>query len=159
MQQAGKRARIGVQSVYDPLSAAALQPSPFPQGLRELGWAEGQNLEVEQRYAEGHTERLLALAAELVRLPVDVILAIGPPEARAVKQATTRIPIVFISVGNPVRAGLVASLAQPGGNVTGLSSFTAELSGAARRTTSWRDGVQLPRYARDPACRASLRPR
>jgi putative tryptophan/tyrosine transport system substrate-binding protein len=127
--QAGKKPRIGVLSVYDRSSAAALHPAPFLQGLDELGWAEGQNLEVESRYAEGHPERLPALAAELVRLPVDVILALGPLEAWAAKQATTTIPIVFNSVGNPVGVGLVASLAHSGGNVTGLSSSSADLSG------------------------------
>jgi putative ABC transport system substrate-binding protein len=104
-------------------------PSAVRQGLRNLGYIEGQTVVIAARWAEGKDERLPALAAELVRLPVDVILALGPLEARAAKQATTTIPIVFDSVGNPVGVGLVASLAHPGGNVTGLSSSSADLNG------------------------------
>jgi len=96
--------------------------------MHELGWVEGQNLTVERRYAEGRDERLPVLAAELVQLPVDVILAWGPREARAAKAASVTIPVVFMSAGDPVRAGLVASLAHPGGNITGLSIVSPELS-------------------------------
>ena len=101
----------------------------FRQGLRELGWAEGRNVTIEYRSAEGQLERLAALAAELVALPVDVILTAGPVQAHAAKQATRTIPIVFATAGDPVGSGLGASLARPGGNLTGLSSITPELVG------------------------------
>ena len=91
----------------------------FRQGLRDLGYVEGQNVGIEYRVAEGRPDRLAAAAAELARLPVDVIATFGTPASRAAKAATTTIPIVAISIGDPVRAGLVASLARPGGNVTG----------------------------------------
>jgi putative tryptophan/tyrosine transport system substrate-binding protein len=126
---AGKTPRLGVLSVYDRSPADPLRPTPLLQGLRELGWVKGQNLAVEPRDAEGHPERLPALAAGLVRLPVDVIVAVGPLEAWAALHATPTIPIVFVSVGNPVGVGLVASLAHPGGNVTGVSSSSADLNG------------------------------
>jgi putative ABC transport system substrate-binding protein len=93
----------------------------FRQGLRELGLVEAQNLVVDYRFAEGNFERLPDLAAELVRLKVDVIVAVPTPAAVAAKNATDTIPIVMISVGDPVGLGLIASLARPGGNVTGLS--------------------------------------
>jgi putative ABC transport system substrate-binding protein len=118
-----------VLSVYDRAPADPLRPTPLLQELRALGWVEGQNLAVEPRDAEGHPERLPALAAGLVRLPVDIIVAGGPLEARAAMHATSTIPIVFVSVGNPVGVGLVASLAHPGGNVTGVSSSSADLNG------------------------------
>jgi putative ABC transport system substrate-binding protein len=96
--------------------------------MQELGWVEGQHLTVERRYAEGHDERLPVLAAELVQLKVDLILAIGPRETQAAKTATDTIPIVFTSAGDPVRQGLVTSLAHPGGKVTGLSIVSPELT-------------------------------
>jgi putative ABC transport system substrate-binding protein len=96
--------------------------------MRELGWVEGQNLTVERRYAEGHDERLPVLAAELVQLRVDLILALGFHETQAAKAASDTIPIVFIGLGDPVYFGLVTSLAHPGGNVTGLSTMSPELS-------------------------------
>jgi putative ABC transport system substrate-binding protein len=96
--------------------------------MHELGWVEGQNITVERRFAEGHSERLGGLATELVQLLVDVILAIGPREARAAKAASDTIPIVFMNAGDPVRFGLVASFAHPGGNLTGLSIVSPELS-------------------------------
>jgi putative ABC transport system substrate-binding protein len=99
------------------------------QGLRDLGYVEGQNIILEPRFAEGHHERLANLAADLVRLKVDVIVAAATPASRAAKAATSTIPIVFVAVGDPVKAGLVATLAQPGGNVTGLSLLTSDLSG------------------------------
>jgi putative ABC transport system substrate-binding protein len=99
------------------------------QGLRDLGYVEGQNIILEPRLAEGHNERLATLAAELVQLKVDVIVAAATPASRAAKAATSTIPIVFVAVGDPVKAGLVATLAQPGGNVTGLSLLTSDLSG------------------------------
>ena len=102
---------------------------PFLQGLRELGYIEGKNIVIEARSAEGNFDRLPDLAAELVRLRVDVIVASSNPAIIALKQATQTIPIVMTVVGDPVGAGFVASLARPGGNVTGLSNIAEELSG------------------------------
>src|SRR5712692_9916380 len=126
-QQAAKVARIG-------FLALNLAPNPhlreaFRQGLRDLGYVEGRNVEIEYRDAEGKDERLPALAAELVALKVDVILAGGTPQALAAKQATRTLPIVFAGVSDPVTDGFVTSLARPGGNVTGLSNVTPELVG------------------------------
>ncbi|HEV2056384.1 MAG TPA: ABC transporter substrate-binding protein [Methylomirabilota bacterium] len=101
----------------------------FLQGLRELGYVEGQNIAIEYRFAEGRPERLPALAAELVRLKVDVIVTGGPPAPEAAKQATSTIPIVFTVAGDPVAEGLVASIARPGGNITGLTSIAPEVVG------------------------------
>src|SRR5262249_55975055 len=98
-------------------------------GLRNLGYVEGQNLRLEIRSAHGAPERLPTLAVELVRLPVDVIVTIGDSAVRAAKQATSTIPIVMMPSGDPVAAGYVASLARPGGNVTGLAWMSPELSG------------------------------
>jgi putative ABC transport system substrate-binding protein len=103
----------------------------FLEGMRALGYVEGQNLIMEYRAAEGQYERLPALAAELVRLPVDVLLAAITPAALAATDATTTIPIVMAGVGDPVGSGLIASLARPGGNVTGLTSLQSELVGKA----------------------------
>jgi putative ABC transport system substrate-binding protein len=126
-QQAAKIARIGYLSPN--LAATPHLREAFRQGLRDLGYVEGRNLVIEYRDAEGKLERLPALAAELVALKVDVILAeggtLGP---RVAKQATRTIPIVF-AAGDPVGSGLVTSLARPGGNVTGLSNLSAELVG------------------------------
>ena len=97
-------------------------------GLRDLGYLEGKNLVIESRWAEGKFDRLPELAAELVRLNVDVILTTGTPGIRAAKNATTTIPIVMVTSGDPVGFGFVASLAQPGGNITGSSTFGPELS-------------------------------
>ena len=124
-QQAKKVPRIGV------LSPGFPGPSPlldaFRQGLRELGYVEGQNIAIEYRFAEAKPEPLHDLAAELVRLKVDVILTINTPASHAAKNATKTIPIVFTYVADP--AGLVASLARPGGNVTGLTTIATDLSG------------------------------
>ena len=100
---------------------------PFTQGMLELGYAAGRNLVIEWRSAEGDASRLPALAAELVRLKVDVLALAGTPAAFAAQKATTTIPIVMIGVGDPVGNGLVKSLARPGGNSTGLSNMAAEL--------------------------------
>src|SRR5215468_1637828 len=97
-------------------------------GLRQLGYEEGRNLVVERRYAEGHVERFPEFAAEMVRLGVDVIIVVTTPAALAVKRATTTIPVVFPNAINPVETGVVASLAHPGGNVTGGAAQTAVLS-------------------------------
>jgi putative ABC transport system substrate-binding protein len=101
----------------------------FRQGLRELGYVEGQNIAIEYRFAEGRPERLSALTAELVRLKADIIVTGGPPAPEAAKQATSTIPIVFAVAGDPVGEGLVASLARPGGNITGLASISGEVVG------------------------------
>ena len=127
-QQAAKVARIGHLSPN--LAAGPHLRDAFLQGLRDLGYVEGRNVVIEYRDAEGKLERLPALAAELVALKVDVILAdggtLGP---RVAMQATTTIPIVFTSAADPVGSGLVTSLARPGGNVTGLSGLNPELIG------------------------------
>jgi ABC-type uncharacterized transport system substrate-binding protein len=101
----------------------------FRQGLRELGYVEGKNIVIEWRHHEGKLDRLPALAAELVRLKVDIIITVGAPAARAAKDATVTIPIVMMQVGDAVGSGFVASLAQPGGNITGFSTLAPELSG------------------------------
>src|SRR5262244_2271247 len=100
----------------------------FVQRLRELGWIEGRNLTIEYRWAEGSSDRAAELAAEFVRLKVDVIVTSGTPTVLAAKQATSLIPIVFV-VGDPVGVGLVASMARPGGNVTGLSVQQTDTAG------------------------------
>jgi len=100
----------------------------FRQALRELGYIEGQNIAYEYRYSEGAPDRLAAVAAELVRRPVDVIATYGTPPTQAAKEATATIPIVMIGIGDPVRAGLVASLARPGGNITGNTVIGPDLS-------------------------------
>jgi putative ABC transport system substrate-binding protein len=94
------------------------------QGMRELGYAEGQNVILEPRWADGHHDRLPSLVAELVDLRVDVIVTAATPASQAAQTATKTIPIVFVAVGEPVKAGLVKSFVQPGGNVTGLSLLT-----------------------------------
>jgi ABC-type uncharacterized transport system substrate-binding protein len=101
----------------------------FVHRLRELSWIEGRNVAIEYRWAEGRNERFVGIIAELVRLKVDVIVTQGTPAVLAAKQATSAIPIVFAIAGNPVANGLVATLARPGGNVTGLSNQTADLAG------------------------------
>src|SRR5215510_8200927 len=99
------------------------------QGLRELGYIEGQNITLEVRWAEGRTERLPDLVAELVRSKVDVLVVATTPGALAAKNATRTIPVVFVGVGEAVEGGLVASLARPGGNLTGLTVLNSEISG------------------------------
>jgi putative ABC transport system substrate-binding protein len=110
-------------------SSQADQLEEFRQGLRELRYIEGKNIIIEPRYAEGKLGRLPALAAELVGLKVDVIVTAGPTATRPAKEATATIPIVMAFDSDPVGSGFVASLARPGGNITGLSSFSAELNG------------------------------
>jgi putative ABC transport system substrate-binding protein len=126
-QQAGSVARIGYLSPH--LAASPHLPEAFRQGLRDLGYVEGRNVVIEYRSAEGKPERLPALAAELVALKVDVIVAPGTPQALAARQATRTLPIVFATAADPVGSGLVTSLARPGGNVTGLSILAPELVG------------------------------
>jgi putative tryptophan/tyrosine transport system substrate-binding protein len=126
-QQAGKIFRIGF---LDPSTASgmAVLLEVFRQELSKLGWIEGKNITIEYRFAEQKAERLPELAAELVRLKVDLIVVTDTPSSLAAKGATTTIPIVMVRVGDPVAAGLVASLARPGGNITGLSSLSTELN-------------------------------
>src|SRR5262247_2045938 len=121
-QQAGKIPRIGFLD-NSTASGMAVLVEAFRQELSKLGWIEGKNISIEYRYAEGKLDRIPELAADLVRLKVDLIVTQGTPIALAAKSATTTIPIVMGSGGDPVGAGLVASLARPGGNVTGLSSL------------------------------------
>jgi putative ABC transport system substrate-binding protein len=122
-----KVARIGFLLLSSPISASPF-PEVFRESLRELGYVEGQNLVFEYRWA-GKADRFPSLAADLVRLTVEVIVAPSTPAIRAAKDATTTIPIVILSVGDPVRSGFVESLAQPGGNITGVTGpVTPELS-------------------------------
>ena len=126
-QQAGKIFRIGFLD-NSTASGMAVLVDAFRQELRKLGWIEGKNITIEYRFAEIKPERLPELAADLVRLRVDLIVVTGPPSALAAKKATTTIPIVMASGGDPVGAGLIASLARPGGNVTGLSGLSPQLN-------------------------------
>jgi putative ABC transport system substrate-binding protein len=158
-QQAAKIARIGYLGLN-------LAPNPhlteaFLQGLRDLGYVEGRNVVIEYRDAEGKSERLPALAAELVALKVDVIVAPSTVAAMAAKQATRTLPIVFIGAGEPVTSRLVTSLARPGGNVTGLSLLSPELvgkcleqlkqavPGVSRVAALWQPGGQSERTDED----------
>jgi len=135
-QPAGKTYRIGMLDVVSPaLNAANLDA--LRQGLRELGYVEGQNLVIEYRSADGRPERFPGLAAELVRLKVDLIVTRTSPAAQAAKGATRTIPIVMASIGDPFDPGVVASLARPGGNVTGLSAMITEV--AAKRVELLRE--------------------
>ena len=127
-QQTKKIPRIGYLTVSS-LSANVARIEAFRQGLRELGYVEGKNIVIEWRSAEGKFERQGELAAELVRLKVDVIVTSGPTMTRAAKEATVTIPIVMAFDSDPIGNGFVASLARPGGNITGLSALSPELSG------------------------------
>ena len=127
-QQAQKLPTIGFLGGSTP-SVDGHRVTALLQRLRELGWIEGRTVAVEVRWAEGRTERYAEIAAELVRLKVDVIVTWGTANVVAAKQATSEIPIVFAGASEPVGSGLVASLARPGGNVTGLSSQQADLAG------------------------------
>ncbi|MBI2349428.1 MAG: ABC transporter substrate-binding protein, partial [Deltaproteobacteria bacterium] len=125
-QQPKKVPRIGFLRIGSP-------PDPFVeafrQGLRDLGYLEGKTILIEYRYAEGKSDRLPNLAAELVRIKCDLIVTADTPPIRAAKNATREIPIVMAVVADPVAAGLVAGLARPGGNITGLSTLAPELDG------------------------------
>jgi putative ABC transport system substrate-binding protein len=127
-QQPKKVPRIGFLSGVSPSTNLA-RVEAFRQGLHDLGYVEGKNIVIKYRYAEGKLDRLPALAAELVRLKVDVIVTGAPPPTRSAKKATVTIPIVMAFDDDPVGNGFVASLARPGGNITGLSSLAPELSG------------------------------
>jgi putative ABC transport system substrate-binding protein len=127
-QQPKQVPRIGFLSSLSP-AVVSDRMEAFRQGLRELGYVEGKNIVIEWRYAEGKTERLPDLAAELVRLNVDVIVTGGPAVNRFAKEATATIPVILAFDNDPVGNGFVASLARPGGNITGLATLSAELSG------------------------------
>ena|SRR5215471_8385949 len=150
-QQTGKIFRIGF---LDPSNASgmAVLVDAFRQELSKLGWIEGKNIAIEYRFADGKNDRLPELAAELVRLKVDLITVTGGPPTLTAKKATTTIPIVMVTPGDPVGAGLVASLARPGGNVTGLSSLNPELNG--KRLEILKDAV--PKLARVGLLRTPL---
>lgn len=142
-QQPGKIFRIGLLDRSDARSSA-VRLEPFWQEIRRLGWIEGKNINIEYRFAEDNNDRTAEQAAELVRLKVDVIVCASTGAALAAMKATTTIPIVFTSSADPVGAGLVASLAQPGGNVTGVSSLAVELN--TKRLEVLKDAV--PKLAR-----------
>jgi ABC-type uncharacterized transport system substrate-binding protein len=142
-QQSGKVFRIGFLDGSTAAGSAILIDA-FRQELSKLGRIEGKNIAIEYRFAEQKRERVTELAAELVRLQVDLIVASGTPTAAAAKKATTTIPIVMTNVADPVAVGLVASLARPGGNVTGLSSIGIELN--TKRLEILKDAI--PKLAR-----------
>jgi len=142
-QQPGKIFRIGYLD-GSTASASAVRVNTFRQELSKLGWIEGKNITIEYRFAEQKPERLPELPVDLVRLKVDLIVVSGVPSALAAKKATTTIPIVMTTVGNPVGLGLVASLARPGGNITGLASLSPEL--ITKRLEVLKDAI--PKLAR-----------
>ena len=140
-QQAGKVPRIAYIRAEAPPAADV---EAFRQGLREHGYFEGKNIVVEYRWADGNDQRLRAIVADLIRVKVDLIVASAPAAARAAKEATTTIPIVMVLVADPVAFGFVASLARPGGNVTGFAFLLPELSG--KRLQLLKDAI--PRLSR-----------
>src|SRR6266576_5745135 len=142
-QQPGKIFRIGFLD-DSTASNIAVRLDTFRQELSKLGWIEGKDVAIEYRFAEGKLERLPELAADFVRLNVDLIMASGTPGGLAAKNATTTIPIVMTNAGDPVGAGLVTSLARPGANVTGLSGLSPELN--TKRLEILKDAV--PKLAR-----------
>jgi putative ABC transport system substrate-binding protein len=150
-QQTGKVPGIGFLDASTASGMAGLLEA-FRQELSKLGWIEGKNITIEYRFAEQKRERVPELAADLVRLKVNLIVASGTPSAFAAKKATTTIPIVVANVGDPVGSDLVASLARPGGNVTGLSSLSPELN--TKRLEILKDAV--PKLARVGLLRSPL---
>jgi putative tryptophan/tyrosine transport system substrate-binding protein len=142
-QQPGKIFRIGFLDSSN-ASGSAVLVDAFRHEMRKLGWTEGKNITIEYRFAEGKPERRPELAAELVRLKVDLIVATDTPSALTAKNVTTTIPIVIVTPGDPVGVGLVASLARPGGNITGLSSLSFQLN--TKRLEILKDAV--PKLAR-----------
>lgn len=152
-EQAGKVPQIGYLDA-NPLSKSAARREAFLQGLRELGYVEGKNIIIEWRSAEGKRGRLPALAAELVRLKVNVILSVGASTTRAAKKATSKIPIVIAQHSDPVGSGFVASLARPGGNVTGLSTLAPEISAKQMQLLK----ETLPKLSRVAVLGTSTRP-
>jgi putative ABC transport system substrate-binding protein len=152
-QQPTKVPRIGFLGATSH-SANAARVEAFLQGLRDLGYVEGKNIVIEYRYAEGKAGRLSELASELVRLKVDVIVSAGPAVTRPVKEATVTIPIVMGFDNDPVGSGFVTSLARPGGNITGLSALSPEISG--KRLELLKEIV--PRLSRIAALGTSTQP-
>jgi putative tryptophan/tyrosine transport system substrate-binding protein len=152
--QAQQPARIPRIGILNPTSSSFFLPrvEAFRQRLRELGYVEGKNILIEYRYAEGKFERLTDLAAELVQLKVDVIVTAGPG-VLAAKKASTTIPIVFGAASDPVGAGIVSSLARPGGNITGLSNIAQDLAG--KRLELLKEA--FPKVARVASLRQSVR--
>ena len=142
-QQSGKIFRIGFLDGNN-ASGSAVLVDAFRQELSKLGWIEGKNITIEYRFAEQKLERLPELAADLVRLKVDLIVASGGPTPCEAKKATTTIPIVMATAADPVGSGLVASLARPGGNVTGVSDLAVELN--TKRLEILKDAI--PKLAR-----------
>jgi putative ABC transport system substrate-binding protein len=127
-QQSGKAWRVGFLALRRPVSLESDQFGGFSEGMRELGYVEGRNLFIEWRFADGQSERLPVLAAELIQTKVDVILAAGTQAISAAQKATTSIPIVMAGANDPVGSGFVASLAHPGGNITGLSLLLEDIT-------------------------------
>ena len=127
-QPAQRAPRVGYLFSFIPAEGRHLWEA-CRQGLRELGYVEGQNIVLEPRWADGRHDRLPGARRRVVRLRVDVIVSAATPATRAAKAATSSIPIVMVGIGEPVKMGLIANLARPGGNITGVSLLTAELSG------------------------------
>jgi putative tryptophan/tyrosine transport system substrate-binding protein len=127
-QQASKLPTIGFLGTATP-STMSSRVAAFVQRLHELGWVENRTVAIEYRWAEGREERYSEIAAEFVRLKVDVIVTSGTPTVMALKRATVTTPVVFVALADPVGSGIVASLAQPGGNVTGLSIQSPDIAG------------------------------
>jgi len=150
-QQPAKTPRIGYVTSFGAPGGRGV--SAFLQGLRDLGYVEGQNIQIEYRHPEGNLEGTPNLVAELVQRKVDVIVAVDPSAIRSAKQATKTIPIVMVTNQDPVPTGLVDSLAHPGGNVTGVTRLTRELTGTtagggAASNTGW-NPLGSSDYARD----------
>ncbi len=142
-QQPTKIPRIGYLGATSPAATAA-RIEAFKQGLRELGYVEGKTIVIDYRWAEGKLDRLPGLAAELVRLNVDVIVTAGPADTKGAKKATSTIPIVMGFDNDPVGNGFVASLARPGGNITGLSTLAPEISGKRLELTQGNRSLGSP---------------
>jgi putative tryptophan/tyrosine transport system substrate-binding protein len=152
-QQSGKIPRLAVFSAST-MASASSNDEAFKQGLREHGYVEGQNIALERRYADGRVERMAEIAAELVRMKVDVIVVSSDPAIAVIKRQTQSIPIVMVNSSDPVGTGFIASLARPGGNITGTSSMSPELSakrlellrevipGLSRVTVMWNPDVR-----------------
>src|SRR5215831_12766914 len=146
-QQSAKARRIGLL-IGSSQSFVAPYIAIFRQALRALGYVESESIAIEYRYADGHYDRLPVLAADLVRLKIDIVVTEGTPPTRAAKQATTAIPIVMTVTGDPVAAGLVTNLARPGGNLTGASFFFPENGCQAAPNSQGSDSDPQPRHCR-----------
>ncbi len=159
--QRGKTPVIGVLSPWGPSLSPVSVREPFERGLRELGWAPGSSLVIEQRYADGKPEQLAILATELVRLNVDVIVAHGTAAIRAARQATSTVPIVMSAAGfDPVQEGLVPSLARPGGNLTGLMVYAQGTTEPKRLELLKDEGpTRAAEFDVEPAFRRGIRSR